>query len=75
MEGGWHVAHGGQDVIVVGAGIAGVSTAFHLATLGVRTTLIERRHPASGPTGPTSAIRQTFYLPPALSRLAARGRA
>jgi sarcosine oxidase subunit beta len=61
------------DVIVVGAGIAGSSCAFHLAEAGVKTTLIERRHPAAGPTGRSSAICHAFYLTPELSRLAGRG--
>lgn len=61
------------DVIVVGAGIAGVSCAFHLAGLGIKTTLIEQRHPAAGPTGLSSAICHAAYLSPELSRLAARG--
>ncbi|HET6224040.1 MAG TPA: FAD-dependent oxidoreductase, partial [Dongiaceae bacterium] len=61
------------EVIVVGGGIAGVSCAFHLAGLGVKTTLVERRHPAAGPTGRSSAICHAFYLMPELSRLGARG--
>ncbi|MGE0117565.1 MAG: NAD(P)/FAD-dependent oxidoreductase [Dongiaceae bacterium] len=61
------------DVIVVGAGIAGASCAFHLAGMGVRTTLIERRHPAAGPTGKSSAICHAFYLMPELSQLGRRG--
>ena len=61
------------DVVVVGAGIAGASCAFHLAGLGIKTTLIEKLHPGSGPTGRSSAICHAFYLDPALSRLGARG--
>jgi sarcosine oxidase, subunit beta len=61
------------DVVVVGAGIAGASCAFHLAGLGVKTTLVEKQHPASGPTGRSSAICHAFYLDSALSRLGARG--
>ncbi|MGD8321036.1 MAG: FAD-dependent oxidoreductase, partial [Gemmatimonadota bacterium] len=30
------------DVVVVGAGIAGASAAYHLASAGVRTALLER---------------------------------
>ncbi len=59
--------------IVIGAGIAGASTAFHLAELGVATTLLEREHPASGPSGSSSALSHAFYLMPELSQLAARG--
>lgn len=61
------------EVIVVGAGIAGASTAFALANLGVDVTLLERRHPASGPTGFSSAVCHAAYLTPELWRLAARG--
>jgi len=60
-------------VIVIGAGIAGASCAFFLADRGARVTLIERQHPASGPTGKSSALLHTFYLMPELSQLAARG--
>ncbi len=62
-----------SEVIVVGAGIAGASTAFHLASQGVKTTLLEREHPASGPTGRSSALLHAFYLMPELSQLAHRG--
>ncbi len=63
----------GYDVVVVGAGITGASTAYHLARQGVATALVERNHPASGPTGRSSALTHAFYLLPELSRLAARG--
>lgn len=63
----------GHDVIVIGAGITGASAAYHLARGGAQTCLIERGHPASGPTGRSSAIVHAFYLLPELSRLAARG--
>jgi sarcosine oxidase subunit beta len=38
-------------------------------------TLIERSHPAGGPTGRSSAILHAFYLMPELSQLAIRGTA
>ena len=38
------------DVIVVGGGIAGASTAYHLAHAGVRTVLLERGRIGSGAT-------------------------
>jgi glycine/D-amino acid oxidase-like deaminating enzyme len=62
-----------SDVIVIGSGIAGASTAFHLADAGVGVTLIEKEHPASGPTGKSSAVSHLFYTEPELSRLAQRG--
>lgn len=61
------------DVIVVGAGIAGSSAAFHLADQGIRTALVEKTHPAGGPTGRSSALTHAFYLDQALSKLAIRG--
>ncbi|MSP81775.1 MAG: FAD-binding oxidoreductase [Alphaproteobacteria bacterium] len=63
----------GCDVVVIGAGIAGSSAAFHLASQGVKTVLVEREHPASGPTGKSSAVCHYFYTVPELSRLARRG--
>jgi sarcosine oxidase subunit beta len=61
------------EVIVVGAGIAGTSTAFFLRERGVKTALIEKSHPAGGPTGKSSALTHAFYLMPELSQLAIRG--
>ena len=62
-----------HDVIVVGAGIAGASTAFFLAERGIDVALIEMGHPASGPTGRSSALTHAFYLQSELSRLAIAG--
>lgn len=66
---------GARDVIVVGAGIVGAATALALAERGVRTTLVERLHPAGGPTGRSSALLHAFYLEPELATLAIRGTA
>lgn len=62
-----------HDVIVVGAGIAGASTAFFLAERGIDVGLVEMEHPASGPTGRSSAVTHAFYLQSELSRLAIAG--
>ena len=64
----------GSDVIVVGAGIVGSSTAYHLAKAGVSVTLVEQTHPAGGPSGKSSALLRAFYLMPELSQLSIRGR-
>ena len=61
------------DVIVVGAGIAGSSAAFHLADKGIKTAIVEQTHPAGGPTGRSSALTHAFYLDQALSKLSIRG--
>jgi glycine/D-amino acid oxidase-like deaminating enzyme len=64
----------GSDVIVVGAGIVGSNTAYHLAAEGSAVTLIEQTHPAGGPSGKSSALLHAFYLMPELSQLSIRGR-
>lgn len=61
------------DVLVVGAGIVGSSTTYHLAEQGVSVALVERSHPAGGPTGRSSALIHAFYVMPELSQLAIRG--
>ncbi len=61
------------DVLVLGAGITGAGAAFYLASQGVDTILVEREHPASGPTGASSAVCHLWYLEPELSQLARRG--
>jgi len=58
------------DVIVVGAGISGVATAYHLRKAGAKTLLIERGEPASGGTGKSAAIIRQSYSTPLLVRLA-----
>ncbi|MFI4988022.1 MAG: NAD(P)/FAD-dependent oxidoreductase [Alphaproteobacteria bacterium] len=61
----------GQDVIVIGAGITGASTAYHLKKRGVgRVLLLEREQPASGGTGKSAAIIRQHYSTPLLVRLA-----
>jgi sarcosine oxidase subunit beta len=59
------------DVVVVGAGVIGTSTAFHLARLGVpRVALVERRQVASGASGRSGALVRTHYTNPPEARLA-----
>lgn len=65
----------GSDVIVVGAGIVGSSTAFHLTGMGVKVTLVEQSHPAGGPTGKSSALLHAshgFKTGPAVGEAIAR---
>jgi sarcosine oxidase subunit beta len=59
------------DVVVVGGGANGTSTAFHLALLGVRNVvLLERRQLAAGATGKSGALVRMHYTNEAESRLA-----
>ena len=59
------------DAIVVGAGITGASTAYHLVGAGLRRVLLlERGAPASGGTGKSAAVVRQHYSTPLLARLA-----
>lgn len=58
------------DTIVVGAGITGASTAYHLRKRGQRVLLLDRGEPASGGTGQSAAIIRQHYSTPLLVRLA-----
>src|SRR5213592_188058 len=50
------------DIVVIGAGVHGASTAYQLAKRGLRVVVLERGHPADGPTtGRSSAICRAFY--------------
>jgi len=58
------------DAIVIGAGISGAATAYHLQKAGAKTLLIERGETASGGTGKSAAIIRQSYSTPLLVRLA-----
>src|SRR5712692_3615413 len=50
------------NVIVIGAGANGTSTAFHLAKAGVKkVVVIERRYLGAGATGKSGAMIRTHY--------------
>jgi D-lysine oxidase len=54
------------DVIVLGAGIVGVSAALHLAQRGLKVTLIDRQGPGEGTSyGNAGIIEGNTVLPPA----------
>ncbi len=59
-----------NDVIVIGGGINGVCTAFHLARRGAGVTLLEKSFIAGGPTGVSSAIVRQHYSNPVTVRMA-----
>ena len=59
------------DVAVIGAGVHGASAAFHLASRGVRTAVVEKTSPAGGPTGRSSAICRAYYTNAFLAGVAA----
>jgi sarcosine oxidase subunit beta len=62
------------DVVVVGAGIVGLATAFQLASRGVRhVTVVERRHFGAGASGKSGAIIRTHYSNEPETRLALEG--
>jgi glycine/D-amino acid oxidase-like deaminating enzyme len=52
------------DVVVVGAGIAGASTAFFAATAGLRAVVVEQSLPASGASGRTAGYIRCHYANP-----------
>ena len=59
------------DVLVIGGGLMGCSTAYHLARAGVKTTLVERRsEPGQETTARSGAIIRAHYGVPALVSLA-----
>jgi glycine/D-amino acid oxidase-like deaminating enzyme len=59
-----------NDVIIIGGGINGVCTAFHLAKRGASVTLLEKSFIAGGPTGVSSAIVRQHYSNPVTIRMA-----
>lgn len=59
------------SVVVVGGGVNGTSTAFHLAKLGMKdVVLLERRQLAAGATGKSGALVRMHYTNPYESKLA-----
>ncbi|MDP7060463.1 MAG: FAD-dependent oxidoreductase [Candidatus Marinimicrobia bacterium] len=49
------------DVIIIGGGIMGCSSAYHLSKAGLKVTLLEKRYVGDGPTGKSSAIIRQHY--------------
>ncbi len=62
------------DVVVLGAGILGSSTAWHLARRGMRVVVVEREsQPGQGSTSRSTAIVRQRYSHPAAMALAFEG--
>jgi len=58
------------DVVIVGGGVTGVSTAFHLLELGVRNILVLERHfLGSGGTGRSVGIIRQLYPTPETTQM------
>ena len=60
------------DVVIVGAGVHGASTAFHLAERGAKVIVLERSSAGSGATGRSSGLVRMHYDLAAESALAWR---
>ena len=58
------------DVIIIGGGIHGTSTAFHLAARGIKTLVLEKNTLASAATGRSSGLVRMHYDLEPESRLA-----
>ncbi len=58
------------DVIVVGGGVNGASTAFHLAERGVRVLLLDRGEIAGASTGKSGGLVRMHYTDPYQATLA-----
>lgn len=58
------------DVIVIGAGIMGCSTAFQLARRGLKVALIEQGVIGDGPSGQSSAVIRQHYSNELTARMA-----
>jgi glycine/D-amino acid oxidase-like deaminating enzyme len=62
-----------HDIVVIGAGTTGAAIAFHLAERGLRPLLLDRRGPASGPSGSSAGMLRQHYDEPAIIEMARFG--
>ncbi len=58
------------DVIVIGAGIMGCSTAYQLARRGLKVAVLEKETPGAGSSGKSSAIIRQHYSNEVTARMA-----
>jgi sarcosine oxidase subunit beta len=61
---------GNFDVVIIGGGINGCSTALELSSRGVKVALIEKDNIGDGPTGKSSAIIRQHYSNELTARMA-----
>jgi sarcosine oxidase subunit beta len=61
------------DLVVVGAGIAGASTAFFAAAGGLRVTVVDRGMPGGGASGHTAGYIRCHYANPHEAHFAVEG--
>lgn len=59
-----------SDVIIIGAGVIGCATAFHLAEHGMQVTVLEKGAVGSGATGRSSSIVRRHYSNQLTARMA-----
>jgi sarcosine oxidase subunit beta len=62
-----------HEIIVVGAGTTGTAIAYHLAKRGLRPLLLDRRGPASGPSGSSAGMLRQHYDEPSIIEMARFG--
>ena len=58
--------------VVVGAGVHGLSTAYHLAEAGAEVVVLEKTRVGAGASGVSGGIVRSFYRSPALHELVRR---
>ena len=51
-----------SKVVIIGGGIVGCSTAYHLAKMGVETVLLERKKLTSGTTNSNGDYQRDYLL-------------
>jgi glycine/D-amino acid oxidase-like deaminating enzyme len=59
-----------SDVIIIGGGVMGASTAFRLSERGLKVILVEKSFLAGGPTGRSSALVRQHYTHEVTARMA-----
>ncbi len=62
-----------SDAIIIGAGLIGCATAYHLAQRGLKVTVLEKNTVGSGGTGRSSAIVRQHYSNELTARMALYG--